>query len=340
MHVFACPACSDPLFFENLRCLCGAEVVYRFQQAVFATLTSPCTNRAAIGCNWEATGGDTGLCPSCDMTTVIPDSFRDENLALWGAAESSKRWVLANLARWGWFTDADTGARPTFHMLSEATPDGTIAVTMGHENGLVTINVVEADPVTRLSRGEDLGERLRTLTGHFRHEIAHFLFERLTETPDFLDQFRETFGDERADYGDALTRHYEQGPPDRWQEHYVSAYASCHPHEDWAESVAHLLHLTDIVDSFASAGLSSRSLLDGYAPYVDDDTERLVSMGVEIGVALNHVNRSMGLVDIYPFILTPEVRRKLALVHRWLRVLPGVATQARTSGQATACSTR
>lgn len=255
------------------------------------------------------------------MTTVVPESFHQENRRLWAAAEASKRWVLANLARWNWFLDRDDGPRPTFHMLAEVTRDGPATVMMGHADGVLTINVVEADPVTRIARGNDLGEKLRTLAGHFRHELAHFLFERLATRPDFLDEFRSLFGDERCDYADALKRHYKYGPPDGWEQFFVSSYASCHPHEDWAESLAHLLHLTDIVDSCVNMNLRSPNLPAGYDAYGETDPVRLVSIGVEIGIAMNHANRSMGLHDIYPFILTPETRAKLYFAHTWLRAM-------------------
>jgi hypothetical protein len=34
---------------------------------------------------------------------------------------------------------------------------------------------------------------------------------------------------------------------------------------------------------------------------------------------INHVNRSMGLSDLYPFVLLDTARVKLAFVHDWLR---------------------
>ena len=38
---------------------------------------------------------------------------------------------------------------------------------------------------------------------------------------------------------EALKRHHAAGPPSDWQARFVSAYASVHPWEDWAESFAH-----------------------------------------------------------------------------------------------------
>ncbi len=320
MRIFPCPTCGVTVSFENLFCGCGTQLGFDDHEGRFTTLRHACANRSIISCNWNAP--DEGrLCRSCAMTEVVPDAFKGENQSLWAKAELAKRWVLATLARWGWFSAQDSGPRPVFHLLAEDSYQGNVFVSMGHENGVVTINVTEADAVTRMMRSEELDERLRTMIGHFRHEIAHFLFERLGASSDqFLDEFRQLFGDERADYGEALKQYYESGPQPGWPEDHVTPYAASHPHEDWAESAAHLMHITDIADSFAAAGLSSPSLAtvnpDVYAEF---NTDALVSLGVELGIALNHVNRSMGLSDLYPFVLTPAIRSKLAFAHRWLR---------------------
>ncbi len=314
MRIFTCPDCSETLFFENLACACGTEVGYDPGRAAFVRDFVPCGNRARINCNWIAE--DDGLCRACAMSEVIPDTTTPQNMALWAEAELAKRWVLANLTRWGWFTEGDDGRRPVFRLLSEQTSEGETAVTMGHADGVVTINVMEADPAESVRRRIQLGEPLRTMIGHFRHELGHFFFERLAERPDFLDAFRATFGDERADYAAALKRHYDDGAPAGWQQTHISAYSSAHPHEDWAECFAHLLHHTDIVDSFVAAGLHSDATPSAdYDPYAEQDTDRLITAGAELGIALNHVNRSMGLADIYPFVLTPPIRAKLAFVH-------------------------
>ena len=128
------------------------------------------------------------------------------------------------------------------------------------------------------------------------------------------------FGDERADYPAALQRHYENGPPPDWSLRFLTTYASAHPHEDWAETVAHLLHLTDITDSFVAAGLSSPDLPDrGWDPYAEPDSERLIHIAASLAIGVNHINRSMGLADLYPFALSEAARRKLTFVHDWLR---------------------
>jgi hypothetical protein len=240
------------------------------------------------------------------MTALAPDPDIPNAIPNWAETEAAKRWVLDNLGRWHWFRPEDPGTRPTFHMLA----DGHQLAAMGHGGGIVTISVSEADPVVRETRREALSEPYRTMIGHMRHEIAHMLWWRLSLREDFLLAFREMFGDERADYTAALRQHYEQGPSQDWELFHLTSYASSHPHEDWAETAAHLLHLVDITDSFVAAGMTSPEMPRyNWDPYSEPDTHALI----------NHVNRSMGLPDLYPFVLSEATRRKLAFVHGWLR---------------------
>ena len=69
---------------------------------------------------------------------------------------------------------------------------------------------------------------------------------RLVDGTHWLEPFRQKFGDERADYAAALGRHHAQGAPPGWADNHVTAYASAHPAEDWAEILsdpANHLHL-------------------------------------------------------------------------------------------------
>jgi hypothetical protein len=318
MKIFHCPGCTAALFFENLACTCGLEVAFDPAAGRFADASNCCGNRDAIGCNWSC-GPDQTLCDSCRMTTVRPDMSVPGNDRLWAAAELAKRHVLVGLMRWGWLGPQDDGPRPDFHMLAEVTATGPVDVIMGHAAGLVTINLAEADASERVRRREMLGEPYRTLIGHFRHEIAHFLFERLAGSAEFLDGFRGLFGDETQDYGAALARHYDQGPPPDWQADHVTAYASAHPHEDWAETAAHAMHLTDITDSFVEARLSAAEApATGYDAFAERDPARLLDAAIAIGLAMNHVNRAVGQPDLYPFVNSARVRDKLSFALQWL----------------------
>lgn len=329
MKMFQCPSCASNVFFDNLRCNCGTELVFDPLPSRFVVGLEHCSNREKIGCNWTAASGHGTVCRSCDMTEVIPDPALSRNGPLWAEGEEAKRWVLTTLDRWGWFGPYDIGKPPKFHFLAEATRHGKARITMGHADGLITMNVMEADPVIRTSRREKLGENYRTMMGHLRHELAHFIFQRMSEKPDFVAAFRALFGDERADYGKALTRHYDQGPPQGWEGHFITPYASAHPHEDWAETVAHLMHLTDILDSSVAVQVARAVAPERPDdPYTATDSEQLILASLDLGLALNHVNRAMGLADLYPFVLSPKVREKLIFAHQWIGPARGSAERS------------
>jgi len=315
MMNFTNPVGSGTLWFHNLTTADGTPVAYDPQARAFVAMPPFCVNRDIIGCNWIAPEKG-AFCRSCAMTALAPDPAIPNAIDHWAETEAAKRWVLDNLGRWNWFRPEDPGTRPAFHMLA----DGHSTVAMGHAYGVVTISVSEVDPVVRVSRREALDEPYRTMIGHMRHEIAHMLWWRLSLRDDFLAAFREIFGDERADYASALQKHYEQGPPEGWELFYLTSYAAAHPHEDWAETAAHLLHLTDIADSFVASGLVSPEMPGhNWEPYAEPDTGLLIDVAVAIVMRINHINRSMGISDVYPFVLSETARRKLAFVHDWLR---------------------
>jgi hypothetical protein len=316
MQSFTCPACDSRVYFENLFCACGAALFYDPEARAMLNEADPCANRDAIQCNWVAIPGET-LCRSCCMSDVVPALHIGDNQQLLERAERAKRWVLANLSNWQWFTDADGGMRPRFQMLSENTGAGRAEqIMMGHDNGEIVINVTEADELIRVKRQQELGEQYRSMVGHFRHELAHFLFDRLTAAPGFQDDFRALFGDESADYAAALQEHYNN-PKDPGED-FITAYATSHPHEDWAETVAHLLHMVDFTDSFVSAGLMMKGIPADYQPYAETDADHLLTIAAEVAIAINDINRALDNSDLYPFILTPKIREKIKFAHGWI----------------------
>lgn len=318
MQVFECPACKSPLYFHNTECTCSQQVSFDPDRQTMQVGGAFCANRDRIACNWVAEAG--GFCRSCAMTETVPDLDAPENLPLWTRTEQAKRWMLANLARWGWFTPVDPGRRPVFRLLSEHTAAGDANVTMGHADGLITINVTEASDAVRAERQEQLGELYRTMLGHMRHEMAHFLFVRLSESEAFLTGFRALFGDERANYGEALKAHYAN--PGTADEAHITGYATSHPHEDWAETIAHLLHLVDLLDSAAGAGLSmADGPAQGYDAYAEPDSEALIEHAIALSIAINNVNRAVDLPDLYPFVMPRGVRTKLAFAYSHLKAV-------------------
>lgn len=315
MLAFTNPVGAGTLWFQDLTADDGTPVAYDPQARAFLPMPPFCANREVIGCNWIAPE-EGAFCRSCAMTALAPDPSIENAIPNWAETEAAKRWVIDNLGRWHWFRPEDSGTSPKFHMLA----DGKTPVHMGHADGVVTISVAEADPVVRVTRREALDEPYRTMIGHMRHEIAHMLWWRLSMREDFLLAFRATFGDERVDYTQSLKQYYEAGPPAGWEQSYVTSYASSHPHEDWAETAAHIMHLTDIADSFVATGLTSPEMPQAHwDPYSEPDTEVVISVASALADRLNHVNRSMGQSDLYPFVLNDTAHAKLAFVHDWLR---------------------
>ena len=137
-----------------------------------------------------------------------------------------------------------------------------------------------------------------------------------------LDGFRTIFGDERQDYGSALQQHYAGGAPADWPDHFVTAYASSHPWEDFAETWAHYFHIVDTLETASAFGLSVSPRLpksggDLRRTSISIRTlpsmDRLVEAWLPLTFAMNSINRSMGLQDLYPFVLAPAVIVKTRL---------------------------
>jgi hypothetical protein len=187
-------------------------------------------------------------------------------------------------------------------------------VVTGHAEGLITLNLAEADAPIRERVRADMNERYRTLLGHFRHESGHYFWERLIRDRERQAPFRDLFGNETRDYGASIAAHYANGTAPRSGD-YISAYASSHPWEDWAETFAHYLHMIDTLETAQHFGLSGELAARPSVPKVGD-FELLFSEWTELTVAMNALNRSMGLPDAYPFAISPAVRDKLEFVHR------------------------
>ena len=191
------------------------------------------------------------------------------------------------------------------------------------------MNIADADDVERAMAKKQMDEVYRTLLNHFRHEIGHYYWEVLVAGSDWLERFRSVFGDERINYSDALELHYRNGPPDNWQKNYISSYASSHPWEDWAESWAHYLHMVDTLETAYAFGLTINPKLKGCPENIStlisedayrcSDFSQLFKQWIPLSLALNSLNRSMGLPDTYTFVISPSVRKKLAFVHELIR---------------------
>lgn len=330
MRSFACGHCGHLVFFENTVCLtCSTELGFVPDRLELVALEGPaatalhrCANAELAACNWMV--DEPGrLCRSCELTRTRPADGDAGGLSAFARAEGAKRRVIMQLLDLGL-----PGVAPgelAFDLLSsEYEP-----VSTGHADGVITIDLAESDDARREARRTELGEPYRTMLGHLRHELGHYFQPLIVGGDEGWRACRARFGDERADYAAAQERHYADGPPADWAQRYVSAYATMHPWEDWAETFAHYLHIRDTLQTAAEYGITvhgpravdgDRSLEADPRPEAEEqDFGSVLADWLPLTYALNAVNRSMGLDDLYPFTLAQPVIDKLDFVHGCVR---------------------
>ncbi|MDP4022913.1 putative zinc-binding peptidase [Methylobacterium sp. NEAU 140] len=357
MKIFQCQACDQPVTFEATACescerrlgyACARHEVSALEPAgfsahplmggaqIFHAYADPgpryryCQNAVSEVCNWLVPEESPDIfCTACRHNRVVPDAAVPWNLARWRPIEAAKHRLFYSLLRLELplATRAQYTDGLAFDFLvdpSEAGAPGAAPVLTGHINGLITMNIAEADDVERERRRILFGEHYRTLLGHFRHEIGHYFWYLLVMNGPYMAPFRALFGDESLNYVQALQDHYARGAPADWDESYVSAYATAHPWEDFAETFAHYLHIVDTIETASTFELHVRPRLRhgpraptviDFDPYDTPDLDRLIEAWLPLTYAVNSLSRSMGQPALYPFKLTPAVIAKLAFVH-------------------------
>ena len=79
-----------------------------------------------------------------------------------------------------------------------------------------------------------------------------------------------------------------------------------HPSEDWAETFAHYLHIRDTLQTAAAYRRDhGRRPSPARARREPGSRTALIARLAAADLALNALNRSMGLDDLYPFVLPP-----------------------------------
>jgi hypothetical protein len=319
--------CGRPIFFRNSRCLgCDAALGYEPATGVLKALEPEETQRrcanltTASGCNWLVDDAR-ALCKSCRLERTIPDFSNLADAECYRRISIAKRRLVSLLLALGLPLDS-----LIFDFL-RSPAEGPPVIT-GHDHGIITLNIAEAEDDTRERIRTEMGEPYRTLLGHLRHETGHYYWDRLVSGTPWLDEFRAVFGDERRDYREALDTYYQRGPAADWRESFVSAYATAHPWEDWAETWAHYLHMVDTFDTALSFGLDPDSAIDLdvepftpealFRPADAEATEFLhfVNSWTRLTALLNELSRAMGLHDFYPFVLSRKAVAKLHFIHQ------------------------
>ena len=328
MKRFNCQ-CGGQLFFENHRCLsCGVAVGFDPGRMEMVPISNPseadyCANWSQHGvCNWvRPKDHDHTLCSACRFNRTIPDLSLPDNLGYWTAIEQAKKRLFFTLMelnlpmRDGWQAP---GSGLLFDFLDDerSSPEqyqGSF-VSTGFSAGVITLNMLEADDAARATMQNEMLEPSRTLIGHFRHESGHYFWSVVSGDDATKNAFSEVFGDPNEDYAAALARYYAEGPKPDWSSTYISAYATAHPLEDWAETWSHYLHIFDALETAQIHGL------------VPDGINQLtmverVRAWQELSIVLNEMNRSAGRSDAYPFTIGGGVIPKLELVDAVIRGL-------------------
>jgi len=344
MRTYLCQ-CGQTTYFDNTQCLaCGQELGFcpvcrqlvtllteadgslRCGRPECAAPLAKCLNYAEHQvCNrcvgLPATSESAGLCDCCRFNDTIPDLSVAGNREKWRRLEGAKRRLFYDLVELGlpYGTAAD-GVEPplAFDFKADVIPKGDFwrsvgkkqTVYTGHAAGRITINIREADDVVREKLRVDLGEAQRTLIGHFRHEIGHYYWDMLVKGRREVE-CQAVFGDhEQPTHAEALERYYQSGPPADWQQRFLSPYATMHPWEDFAESWAAYLDMVSALDTVQSMGFG------GECDPSQADFDRMLLRHQELGLALNEINRSMGLLDLVPEIFVPPVVEKLRYIHQ------------------------
>ena len=344
MKLFRCQRCGQLLHFENTSCeRCGLALGYLAdeetlsalepQDGAWRALARPerpyrcCENARYNACNWlVAAADDAVFCDACRHNRTVPDLSTPLNLTRWQRFEVAKHRLIYSLRklRLPLPTLGQDAEGLAFDFLADPPDPAAPKVMTGHDNGLITINLIEADDGERERRRHAMGEPYRTLLGHFRHEVGHFYWNRMVRDGGRLEGCRGVFGDDRRDYGAALEAHYANGAAPDWRTRFVSAYASAHPWEDFAETWAHYLHICDTLEMANAYGLQIEpkpARGEGLAVRIDFDPhtgvpiQRLIDAWLPLTAAVDSLNRCMGQPDLYPFILTPSVITKLGYVH-------------------------
>ncbi len=341
MQAFHCSVCGQLLFFDNSSCLkCGSPLGFDVRDRRLVALVRVqddptqveradgtrgrfrrCANQLVARCNWLVPADDPGtLCRSCRLTSVRPNDSETEAMVAFADAEGAKRRLIDQVLALG-LPLIDRAIDPvrgvTFELLSARGQ----AVTTGHQAGVITLDLSESDDAHREFVRQQLGEQYRTVLGHLRHEIGHYVWPLLVVETGRVDEFRALFGDERQSYEVALDRHYQTSRSTTWSSTHVSQYATMHPWEDWAETFAHYLHIRDGLETADAFGIDvadpSRSGGDRAWPTVEaTEMGGIIRRWLGLTLALNAMSRAIGESDLYPFVLSSVVVDKLDLVHR------------------------
>ncbi len=339
MKLYTCNNCNNLLYFENSICLkCNHSVGFLPERFSFTALKNTpggyesissknrfyryCSNAVQGTCNWLIPVENTNMfCTACQLNRTIPALINFDNQEKWKRIEIAKHRLVYSLLRLGLpikpKSQEDQVDGIAFDFMGDTSSIERIMT--GHDNGVITLNIEEANEVISITHRLNLGEKYRTLLGHFRHEIGHYYWDVLIQNSNLLQKFRNIFGDESADYTKALEVYYQTQTPVNWNDNFISPYSTAHPWEDWAETWAHYMHMMDTLETAWSFGigvqLQATATIIHDDPYTIQNFNSIVERWFPLTFAVNSLNRSMGHPDFYPFVISAKVVEKLKFIH-------------------------
>ena len=292
MRLFNCEHCGQMLYFENTRCeRCGHALGFLAEDGQALHAIEPageagvwralgvegrtfrlCANAAHDVCNWlvDSRSGE-AMCAACRHNKVIPELSGADNRLAWRKIERAKHQLFYTLFRLGLAQTTDLGGGPeplAFQFLADYPNVAGQKVMTGHDDGVITIALAEADDAEREQRRKHDGRALPHLARSFPARGRPLTSgTSWCATAVKLAECRAVFGDDEADYQrgacSVITR-----PARRWtgRTRYVSTYATSHAWEDFAETWTHYLHIVDTLEMARAYGMR-------LAPRVDRDSE-------------------------------------------------------------------
>ena len=336
MRRFYCD-CGQEIFFDNRHCeYCGRSLGFDARSLNLVVIDTDSQSRLRAGdgsvykscgnaldfdaCNWLI-GADKEsdyLCCACQFNRTIPNQSEinddgQRSFYRWLRLEDAKKRLIYSLRSHGLpiedgWSNKDSGLLFDFLEETNSQNDANPArVITGYSNGIITINAEEADDVARVRARSELNERQRTVLGHFRHESGHYFWDKIFSKLPLAEYFDEVFGRTNLTYKDSLDAYYKQGPRRNWPDGYISAYASSHPSEDWAETWNHYLLIFECLETAHEIGITNEE------PF-SMEISKVLDLWRRFSTKLNQLNRSIGLPDAYPFVITSRIEQKFRYV--------------------------
>ena len=346
VRAFVCPVCNSFAPFESRRCsTCQAELrLHLPSQSMVATSDGAaiidgaqwieCTKSASLGCAWlvpeEQDKALRGRCPADSLIRREPDA--DDTIAQEKLADHGRRCI-------GWSCNCSTSACPLTRsgVRRAAWPSiccrysGGKPVTIGHANGVITIDLVESLDDYRESLRVRLGEPYRTMLGHFRHEVGHYYQwhpgrdrpgapARSTTAANFSATNAPTTRRHRTALQVRAARALADVVHLRVRDHasvgglrgVLRALSAHHRHHRHQREAGLVLH-TDKVRFAVPRDITP------LPSYDDQPIERLLYDWKWLSLFFNRVNSAMGKNPLYPFVIPAPVIDKLGFIHRVIR---------------------